>query len=44
MNKMIESGVEEDLRIPQTDNDWQQQDLDSDDMATAISDAHDDPC
>lgn len=46
MNKIIESSLEENLKIPQTDTDWPEQDLDNDemDMATAISDAHDDPC
>jgi len=46
MNKIIESSLEEILKGPQTDSEWQQPDLDAEDfdIAAAISDAHDDPC
>jgi hypothetical protein len=46
MNKIIESDVEELLVLPEVEEQWQEQDSEVEDfdMATAISDAHDDPC
>ncbi len=46
MNKIIESSVEENLTVPQADLEWQEHDLDIEEMdiATAIFEAHDDPC
>ncbi len=46
MNKIIESSVEENLQVLPPETKWPEQDLESEDMdmATAIFDAHDDPC